>query len=62
MAFVISQRCVKCGACESTCPNKAIVEEDKQFAIDYLKCVQCGVKDVQTPKPAIDTANNKNEE
>lgn len=42
MAFVISQRCVKCGACESTCPNKAIVEENKQFAIDYLKCVQCG--------------------
>ncbi|WP_288177593.1 4Fe-4S binding protein, partial [Blautia hydrogenotrophica] len=26
MAFVITDRCVKCGACESECPNKAIVE------------------------------------
>ena len=42
MAFVISQRCVKCGAFESTCHNKAIVEEDKQIDIDYLTCVQCG--------------------
>lgn len=29
MAFVITDRCVKCGACESECPNKAIVEEEK---------------------------------
>ena len=54
MAFVISQRCVKCGACESTCPNKAIVEEAKQFAIDYLKCVQCGACISIRPNRAID--------
>lgn len=29
MAFVIKERCVKCGACESECPNSAIVEEEK---------------------------------
>ena len=54
MAFVISPRCVKCGACESTCPNQAIVEEDKQFAIDYLKCVQCGACISICPNRAID--------
>ena len=26
MAFLITERCVKCGACESECPNKAIDE------------------------------------
>ena len=26
MAYVITDRCVKCGACESECPNGAIVE------------------------------------
>ena len=33
MAFVITKRCVKCGACESECQNKAIIEEDKKFSI-----------------------------
>ena len=54
MAFVITNRCVKCGACESTCPNKAIVEESKQFAIDYFKCVQCGACISICPNRAID--------
>ena len=35
MAYVITERCVKCGACESECPNGAIVEEEKKFAIVY---------------------------
>ena len=42
MAYVITERCVKCGACESECPNGAIVEEEKKFAINYVKCVECG--------------------
>ena len=42
MAYVITDRCVKCGACESECPNGAIIEEEKKFAINYVKCVECG--------------------
>ena len=42
MAYVITERCVKCGACESECPNGAILEEEKKFAINYVKCVECG--------------------
>lgn len=42
MYFEITARCVKCGACESECPNGAIREEERQFAIDSRKCVGCG--------------------
>ena len=42
MAYVITERCVKCGACKSECPNGAIVEEAKKFSINYIKCVECG--------------------
>ena len=54
MAFVITDRCVKCGACESECPNNAIVEEPKKFAIDYRKCLQCGNCIDVCPNKAID--------
>ena len=42
MAYVITERCVKCGACESECPTGAIIEEEKKFTINYIKCVECG--------------------
>ena len=42
MAYVITERCVKCGACESECPNGAIIELENKFAINYVKCVECG--------------------
>ncbi len=54
MAFLITERCVKCGACESECPNMAIVEEEKKFNIDYKKCLQCGNCIDVCPNKAID--------
>ncbi|HIY19903.1 MAG TPA: 4Fe-4S binding protein [Candidatus Blautia avistercoris] len=54
MAFVITNRCVKCGACESECPNKAIVEEEKKFSINYRKCLECGNCIDVCPNKAID--------
>ena len=42
MAYVITDRSDKCGACESECPNGANVEEEKKITINYDKCVECG--------------------
>ena len=42
MAYVISDACVSCGACESLCPAGAIHMGDGQFEIDADACIECG--------------------
>ncbi len=54
MRYVISDRCVKCGACESECPNSAIVEDAPQYRINPLACVACGTCAQVCPNDAID--------
>ena len=42
MAYVISDECISCGACESTWPAGAIAEGDGKFEIDADTCLDCG--------------------
>ena len=42
MAYVISDTCVACGACEAQCPVCAISMGDGKFEIDPDKCIDCG--------------------
>ena len=42
MAYVISDECISCGACEGTCPAGAISEGDGKFEIDGSVCISCG--------------------
>lgn len=42
MAYVISDDCVSCGACQAECPNEAISEGDGKFEINADACVSCG--------------------
>ena len=42
MAYVISDACISCGACEGTCPAGAISEGDGQYVIDADTCMECG--------------------
>ena len=34
--------CMKCYACENTCPNGAISESDNGPVVDAKKCTDCG--------------------
>lgn len=42
MAYVISEECISCGACQAECPVEAISEGDGKFVIDADKCAECG--------------------
>ena len=41
MAFMITEECINCGACEPECPNQAISAGDERYVIDPAKCTQC---------------------
>jgi formate hydrogenlyase subunit 6/NADH:ubiquinone oxidoreductase subunit I len=42
MAYLISETCVSCGACESECPVSCISEGDGKYVIDASQCISCG--------------------
>lgn len=54
MFFKITGRCIKCGACESECPNDAVIEETDKFNIDEIKCRKCGNCIDNCPNNAIE--------
>lgn len=43
MAYVITEDCIQCGACEPECPEGAISEMNGTYVIDAAKCHDCGV-------------------
>jgi len=42
MAYVITDECIACGACEADCPVSAISEGDGKYVIDADACIDCG--------------------
>lgn len=53
MAYVISDACISCGACESVCPVEAISEGSEIYVIDPDKCLSCGACADVCPQEAI---------
>ena len=53
MAYVISDECLSCGACEPECPVNAISEGDAKYVIDADTCVECGTCAGVCPTEAI---------
>jgi ferredoxin len=41
MAFIITEECINCGACEPACPNQAISAGEELYVIDSAKCTEC---------------------
>jgi ferredoxin len=41
MAFMITEECINCGACEPECPNQAISAGEERYLIDQAKCTEC---------------------
>jgi len=41
MAYIITDDCISCGACEPECPNKAISEGGDKYIIDPDLCTEC---------------------
>ncbi len=41
MAYIITDECISCGACEPECPNLAISEGEIIYIIDPDKCTEC---------------------
>lgn len=42
MAFVISDDCISCGACEAECGAGAISAGDGKYVINADACTECG--------------------
>ena len=53
MAHSISDACVSCGSCASTCPVEAISEGNGKYEINPDKCVDCGACEGACPTGAI---------
>jgi ferredoxin len=41
MAYLITEDCILCGACEPECPNQCISEGPDLYIIDPERCTQC---------------------
>ncbi|MDR1093650.1 MAG: 4Fe-4S binding protein [Clostridiales bacterium] len=53
MAHVITDSCIKCGACEGECPVGAISEGDQTYVISDSACIDCGACAGTCPVSAI---------
>ena len=53
MAYKITDACLNCGACVSTCPASAITQGADAGVIDESTCLGCGVCAEGCPASAI---------
>ncbi len=42
MSYVITERCISCGACAQECPVACIHEGENRYQIDKERCIECG--------------------
>ncbi len=54
MAYMITEECINCGACDPVCPVTAISEQGDARKIDPAACTDCGVCADTCPVAAIE--------
>ena len=54
MAYIITDACVACGACESECPVNAIAQGESIYEINPESCIDCGACAAECPCSAIE--------
>jgi ferredoxin len=54
MPYVVTDKCIACGACVSGCESNAITEGDTQSYIDVNICIECGTCQMNCPSDAIE--------
>ncbi|NLC87230.1 MAG: 4Fe-4S binding protein [Clostridiaceae bacterium] len=42
MAYKITDKCIKCGACVAECPVGCILDDGEKYRIDKDQCIGCG--------------------
>jgi len=53
MPYIVTDKCILCGACEVGCESNAISEGDTQSHIDINICIECGTCERNCPSEAI---------
>ena len=53
MAYIITESCTNCGACEPECPVECIKEADGKYIVDKDVCTDCGLCAAVCPEDAI---------
>jgi len=52
MAYIITDECISCGACEPECPVSCISVGENKYIIDEASCIDCGACESVCPVDA----------
>lgn len=53
MPYIVTDKCILCGACVAGCESNAITEGETQSHIDITICIECGTCEMNCPSDAI---------
>jgi len=53
MPYIVTDKCILCGACAAGCESNAITEGETQAHIDVNICIECGTCEMNCPSEAI---------